>query len=53
MFDKGSAPIYARYVDDPRNTDDTWMETEVRHFHLDDDLATQIPFGKPAATVRR
>jgi ADP-ribose pyrophosphatase len=28
---------------DPRNTDDAWMETEVRHFHLDDKLAAQLP----------
>ena len=38
VFDKGGALIYAGYVDDPRNTDDAWMETEVWHFHLDDDL---------------
>ena len=43
VFDKGGALVYAGYVDDPRNTDDAWMETEVRHFHLDDDLAAQIP----------
>lgn len=43
VFDKGGALVYAGYVDDPRNTDDAWMETEVHHFHLDDDLAAQIP----------
>ena len=43
VFDKGGALVYAGYVDDPRNTDDAWMETEVRNFHLDDDLAAQIP----------
>jgi ADP-ribose pyrophosphatase len=43
VFDKGGALVYSGYVDDPRNTDDAWMETEVRHFHLDDDLAAKIP----------
>ena len=25
--------IYRGYVDDPRNTDNAWMETVVMHFH--------------------
>ncbi|MCP4504278.1 MAG: NUDIX domain-containing protein [Deltaproteobacteria bacterium] len=29
--------IYAGYVDDPRNTDQSWMETFAFHFHFDDD----------------
>lgn len=43
VFQKGGIMIYSGYVDDPRNTDDAWMETEVRLFHLDADLAAQIP----------
>lgn len=30
-----TAPVYAGYVDDPRNTDEAWMETEAFHFHVD------------------
>ena len=27
--------IYRGYVDDPRNTDNSWMETVVMHYHDD------------------
>jgi ADP-ribose pyrophosphatase len=27
--------IYKGYVDDPRNTDNAWMETSAIHYHLD------------------
>lgn len=30
--------IYKGYVDDPRNTDNAWMETMVMHFHVSDAL---------------
>ena len=26
--------MYAGYVDDPRNTDEVWMETTALHFHI-------------------
>lgn len=26
--------VYAGYVDDPRNTDNAWMETHANHFHI-------------------
>jgi len=28
--------IYRGYVDDPRNTDNSWMETIAYHFHDED-----------------
>lgn len=28
--------VYQGYVDDPRNTDNAWMETDAHHIHLDD-----------------
>jgi hypothetical protein len=31
IFKAGGDEIYTGYVDDPRNTDNAWMET-VRHF---------------------
>jgi len=32
----GMSQIYRGYVDDPRNTDNAWMETVAYHFHDDD-----------------
>lgn len=36
FFNKGTL-IYKGYVDDPRNTDNSWMETIVFNFHDEDD----------------
>lgn len=50
-IDFGSLPIiYQGYVDDPRNTDNAWMETSVIHVHLDAELAAkqQIQAGDDA-----
>ncbi|XP_063863985.1 ADP-ribose pyrophosphatase, mitochondrial-like [Scylla paramamosain] len=33
---KGGVEIYSGYVDDPRNTDNAWMETVAFNFHQDD-----------------
>lgn len=35
FFSKGE-DIYKGYVDDPRNTDNAWMETVAKHFHDED-----------------
>lgn len=32
--------IYSGYVDDPRNTDNAWMETVAQNFH--DEAGTQF-----------
>jgi len=29
--------VYSGYVDDPRNTDNAWLETVVYHFHDETD----------------
>ena len=34
-LDEGGKPVFWGYVDDARNTDDAWIETTVRHYHLD------------------
>lgn len=34
--------VYAGYVDDPRNTDNAWMETTALHIHLTAEQATAI-----------
>ena len=36
-FFKVGLEIYKGYVDDPRNTDNAWMETTVFNFHDEDD----------------
>jgi len=33
LFSNGGDKIYAGYVDDPRNTDNAWMETVAVNFH--------------------
>ena len=43
FFNRGGEPVYTGYVDDPRNTDNSWMETECQHLHMDSKLASQLP----------
>ena len=45
--------MYRGYVDDPRNTDNAWMETTAFHFHCGPELATMLPLraGDDAAHV--
>jgi len=38
----GAELVYQGYVDDPRNTDNAWMETTAKHLHLDGELASQL-----------
>ncbi len=40
-FEKASL-IYQGYVDDPRNTDNAWMETDAYHLHLTKNEANSI-----------
>lgn len=46
--------VYKGYVDDPRNTDNAWMETVCFHFHCSDELGRQLPLraGDDATSVR-
>ncbi|GMT14777.1 hypothetical protein PFISCL1PPCAC_6074 [Pristionchus fissidentatus] len=46
--------IYAGYVDDPRNTDNAWMETVVVNFHDSDGIMNDVKLeaGDDAASVR-
>merc|ERR1712224_765285 len=41
-FDSGEE-IYCGYVDDPRNTDNAWMETVAFHFHCSAELGELLP----------
>jgi len=49
-----SVEVYRGYVDDPRNTDNAWMETTVRHKHLTAEQARQMNprAGDDAQAVR-
>jgi hypothetical protein len=50
-----TSPVYKGYCDDPRNTDDAWMETSVYHTHLPDylgrllDISDDTSFWQPTA----
>ena len=35
IFTKYAVEIYSGIVDDPRNTDNAWMETSVYHLHIE------------------
>lgn len=46
--------VYQGYVDDPRNTDNAWMETTAKHLHLNGELASQLSLqaGDDAKSVQ-
>lgn len=37
--------IYTGYVDDPRNTDNAWMETQAVNFHDDAGMCGKVSLG--------
>lgn len=54
-FFAGGVEIYKGYVDDPRNTDNAWMETVAVNFHDDDGAHVgkfNLRAGDDAAKVR-
>ena len=40
--------VYRGYLDDPRNTDNAWVETTVYHHHFSRELGGLLPFGHKA-----
>eukprot|EP00565_Helicotheca_tamesis_P007479 CAMPEP_0185727720 /NCGR_PEP_ID=MMETSP1171-20130828/3337_1 /TAXON_ID=374046 /ORGANISM="Helicotheca tamensis, Strain CCMP826" /LENGTH=288 /DNA_ID=CAMNT_0028396349 /DNA_START=182 /DNA_END=1048 /DNA_ORIENTATION=+ len=52
LFQNGRV-VYEGYVDDPRNTDNAWMETSAMHFHCSEELGRMLPLhaGDDAAAV--
>ena len=38
--------IYQGYVDDPRNTDNAWMETTCSHYHCSRELGGLLPLER-------
>eukprot|EP00300_Choanocystis_sp_HF-7_P033604 c45986_g1_i1.p1 GENE.c45986_g1_i1~~c45986_g1_i1.p1 ORF type:complete len:314 (+),score=48.02 c45986_g1_i1:48-989(+) len=53
MFCSGTL-LFAGYVDDARNTDNAWLETNVAHFHLPREVASKVKLvsGDDAGEVR-
>lgn len=54
FFEKGDE-VYRGYVDDPRNTDNAWMETVALNFHDEDGSVVgqmELNAGDDAANVR-
>lgn len=45
MFERAT-PVYTGYVDDPRNTDNAWMETQAFHLHLTPEEASKLQLKK-------
>ena len=43
LFGSGGEVVYTGYVDDPRNTDNSWMETAALHFHCNAELGALLP----------
>jgi len=41
-----SSDVFKGYVDDPRNTDNAWIETTAKHFHCDHSLGRKLPLAK-------
>ena len=41
-------PVYTGYSDDPRNTDNAWMESKVVHFHCSAELGALLPLKAEA-----
>mmetsp|Transcript_12850 Transcript_12850/g.41180 ORF Transcript_12850/g.41180 Transcript_12850/m.41180 type:complete len:331 (-) Transcript_12850:397-1389(-) len=50
----GGKVVYRGYVDDPRNTDNAWMETVAMHFHCSPELGKMLALhaGDDAADVQ-
>jgi len=43
--DDDSNLVFRGYVDDPRNTDNAWMETSAFHFHCSKELGALLPLS--------
>lgn len=55
FFEETGVKIYSGYVDDPRNTDNAWVETTVFNFHEDDNKTISnynLKAGDDAVNVR-
>ena len=51
----GTTQVYRGYVDDPRATDNAWMETTAFHFHCSAEVGDRLPLaaGDDAGQVSR
>lgn len=53
FFNENSTEIYSGYVDDPRNTDNAWMETTACNFHDDSGSILDALTFKAGSDARR
>ena len=52
LFDvKKGVPVYKGYVDDPRNTDNAWIETTAYSFHCSLELGGLLKLQTVAADL--
>ena len=51
--DANGRVLYRGYVDDPRNTDNAWMETVAMHFHVPERIADALPLRAGAVSAMR
>jgi len=52
LFSTGQGyTLRSTYVDDPRNTDNAWLETKATHFHCDDKLAELFTVPSDETTI--
>lgn len=49
---KDATPVYQGYVDDPRNTDNAWIETDAYHLHLPEGTELHLQSGDDAQDAR-
>lgn len=57
VFERGGTLVFKGYVDDPRNTDNAWMETTCVHYHIEDPAVIAVfdqtmKAGDDAAAVK-
>lgn len=54
LFSSGGEEVFRGYVDDPRNTDNAWLETCALHFHCNAQLGAMLPLeaGDDASHVK-
>ena len=54
LFGAGGVTVFSGYVDDPRNTDNAWMESVAVHFHCSWELGALLPLqaGDDAAKAK-
>ena len=48
----GAQEVYRGYLDDPRNTDNAWIEATAYHHHFSRELGGLLPFSRPDSRAK-